>query len=71
MNRSECEHAWQLEYIQYGRYLGRGRDRYQEMTHVRKCTKCGAKQRESDRYFGRDREPGRRVYFGKDGGVLF
>jgi hypothetical protein len=64
---SECEHVWRTESIRYGRYRGKGRDRYQDMLHTHVCKKCGRKQRVSDRYFGKDRNPGYVVLFDSEG----
>ena len=37
----ECKHEWRPKSIEYGRYIGKGADRYQEMLHARVCKNCG------------------------------
>ena len=68
---SECEHVWHTESMRYGRYRGRGPDRWQELEHRNVCRKCGKKQRVSDRYFGKDRRPGYVVEFDSQGRQLW
>jgi hypothetical protein len=67
---SECKHVWRPEYMEYGSYKGRGKDRYQDTLQMNVCKKCGDRQSVSDRYFGRDRTPGYRVYFDSEGRQL-
>jgi hypothetical protein len=67
----KCRHAWRPKSIEYGRYIGKGADRYQEMLHTRVCKNCGREEHESDRYFGNDRNPGYTVLFDSEGRQLW
>jgi hypothetical protein len=67
----ECKHVWRSKSIKYGKYIGKGVDRYQEMVETHVCDKCGNEKQESDRYFGKDRNPGYMVLFDSKGRPLW
>ena len=64
----DCGHDdWYDQSIEYGEYVGSGPNRWQEMTHILECRKCGKRSHESDRYYGNDKKPGDSSGFGPTG----
>jgi hypothetical protein len=52
--KETCNHEFGRSHTQWGEVEVRSGERSRPFWHVRKCAKCGATEREADRYYGDD-----------------